>query len=125
MILEAALLAVGCTLFVNMGLSDAIQETLGFHSRILSCPKCCSFWVVLVFLIVKRAPFYEVVSASFLLSYLALWLDLGLSVLNRKYNELYEQILSASDAGDPEPAKKRKRSKARKANSGSAEMRKN
>jgi hypothetical protein len=97
MILEAALLAVGCTLFVNMGLSDAIQEFLEIKFKVLSCVKCFTFWTVLVFLTISGAGFYVVVSASFILSYLALWLDLGLSALNKIYNELYEQILSTPD----------------------------
>ena len=109
---EAALLAVGCVLFINMGLSDAIQETLGIHSRILSCVKCFTFWSILVYLTFKGCKLYEVVSASFLFSYLALWLDLGLSALNAKYNELYQQILSAAaDKADTNPSGKRKRSK--------------
>ena len=89
---EAILLAVGCVLFVNMGLSDAIQEFLGFKSRILSCPKCLTFWTTLTFLLFNRCRVAAAVGASFLFSYTALWADLGLSMLNRLYNELYEQI---------------------------------
>lgn len=89
---EVALLAVACVLFVNMGLSDAIQEFVGFHSRILSCPKCLTFWTTLVFLLFNRYSIPVAVGTSFLLSYLALWADLGLSALNRIYNELYNQI---------------------------------
>lgn len=95
MILETLLLAVGCVLFVNMGLSDAIQETLGFHSRILSCPKCLVWWSCLTYLAFSGCRIITAAGVSFLLSYLALWLDLGLSALNKIYNESYQQILSA------------------------------
>ena len=95
---EAILLAVGCVLFVNMGLSDAIQETIGFHSRILSCPKCLTFWTTFSFLLISRCRIATAVGASFLLSYSALWADLGLSALNKIYNELYEQISNPKTA---------------------------
>ena len=102
------MLAVGCTLFVNMGLSDAIQETLGVKFKILSCVKCFTFWTVLVFLLLKRCSIYTAVPASFLFSYTALWLDLGLSALNKKYNVLYETVATET----PGPShKKRKRAK--------------
>lgn len=102
---EAALLALACTLFVNMGLSDAIQEFLGIKFKILSCVKCFTFWSVLVYLTFRGARLYQVVSASFVFSYLALWLDLGLSALNKIYNESYQQILSAeADKTDASPS---------------------
>lgn len=89
---EVILLVVACVLFVNMGLSDAIQETLNIRFRIVSCVKCLCFWVSLIYLLVCRCRFVTAVGASFLLSYLALWADLGLSALNRKYNEIYKQL---------------------------------
>ena len=113
--LEAALLAVGCVLFINMGLSDAIQETLGIEDKILSCPKCLVFWLSLAHLLLCGCRFLTAVGASFLFSYAALWLDLGLSAINTKYNELYEQILSASGASSPK--KKHKHTKTRGAHS--------
>ena len=97
---EAAMLVVGCVLFVNMGLSDAIQQRLGFRSSILSCPKCCSFWASLIFLIFNGCRLAIAVGASFLFSYLALWADLGLSALNKIYNELYTKIESATPSED-------------------------
>ena len=106
---DVCLLAAGCVLFVNMGLSDALQEFFGFRSRILSCPKCLTFWAALAFLLISRCRIVAAVGTSFFLSYLALWADLGLSALNRIYNDLYEQISppaprpgkSASEKGGP------------------------
>ena len=101
---EAVLLALACILFVNMGLSDAIQETLGFRSRILSCPKCLTFWTILVFLLFSGCRVLTAVVASFLFSYLVLWLDLLLTALNKLYNEISEQITAeAADVPDEGP----------------------
>lgn len=113
---EAALLAAGCVLFINMGLSDAIQDTIGIHSKILSCPKCLCFWSSLAFLVFNRCRIVTAVPASFILSYLALWLDLGLSALNKIYNELYEQIAAKTGTPDANPPDKPKHTKADSAN---------
>ena len=110
---EAALLAVGCTLFVNMGLADAVQETIGFRSRILSCVKCCVFWCSLAFLAIRGCRIVAAVPASFIFSYLALWLDLGLSALNRRYNELYEQIAAEEPRRAAKGRKRAKKGRAR------------
>lgn len=122
--LEAALLAVGCVLFINMGLSDAIQETLGIEDKILSCPKCLVFWLSLAHLLLCGCRFLTAVGASFLLSYAALWLDLGLSVLNKKHNEINEQLFPPEGATSRPLAKKRKRSETGKGNAGMPPVRK-
>lgn len=106
---EAVLLAVGCVLFINMGLSEAIQEALCVRSKFLSCPKCLCFWLTLAFLLFSGCRVIAALGASFLFSYAALWADLGLTMLNKKYNELNEK-LSAYKKAKAHPCKKRRRS---------------
>lgn len=105
-----------------MGLSDAIQEFIEVRLGILSCVKCLTFWVVLTYLILHRMRIVQAVPASFILSYLALWLDLGLSALNKIYNEQYKQIISAE--GDDSKKAKPKYRKASKDNPSMPPMRK-
>ena len=102
---DAAALALGCVLFINMGLSEAIQEFFGIQSRLLSCPKCLTFWTTLAFLLISRCSFVLAVGGSFLFSYSALWADLGLSMLNKIYNELSEQLASPKTRQARRPAK--------------------
>ena len=80
-----------------MGLSDAIQETLGVEDKVLSCPKCLVFWLSLAHLILCGCRLLTAVGASFIFSYVALWLDLGLSALNKKHNEISDKIFSAEN----------------------------
>ena len=94
---EAALLAVSCVLFVQMGLSGAIQETLHFKSQILSCPKCLTFWSVLVWNLAHNTPVVMSVAASFILSYAALWAALILDGLTVLYNSLYNAITETTE----------------------------
>ena len=98
MIKEAALITISCVLFVQMGLSEAIQEKLNFKSLIASCPKCLSFWSVLAFSLVNGYGLIPSLAASFIGAYAALWLSLivdGLAVL---YNSIYESITPKTDA---------------------------
>lgn len=97
MISDAALVTISCVLFVNMGLSRAIQERIGFRSEILSCPRCCAFWSVLAYLLVTGNGILQSVAASFLSSYSALWLSLVYDALARLYNHCYDAI-SETDA---------------------------
>ena len=100
----AAMLTTATVLFIGMGLEGEIERVVGIHLRVLSCPKCCTFWTVLVLGIVRGAGFVETVTAAFLFSYAALWLSLGLDALAKLYNRLYDEITTqaAADEADPE-----------------------
>lgn len=89
---EAALIMVSCVLFVQMGLSGAIQEVLHIKSRVASCPKCLTWWICLAYLAVHGYGIVLSVAASFILSYCALWLALAYDALATIYNHAYETI---------------------------------
>ena len=97
MIRETALLAISCVLFVSMGLSAAIQETLHFKSKILSCPKCLTFWSVLIFNLLTGTRPVEAVAVSFISAYVALWAALLLDSITIIYNWFYEKITEPQD----------------------------
>ena len=97
MIRETALLAISCVLFVSMGLSAAIQETLHFKSQILSCPKCLTFWSVLIFNLLTGTRPVEAVAVSFISAYVALWAALLLDSITIIYNWFYEKITEPQD----------------------------
>ena len=97
MVREAALLTVSCVLFIQMGLSHAIQERIGIRSEILSCPRCCTFWSVLVYMLCSGSGFILSVAVSFLSSYSALWLSLIYDALAKLYNSFYEAITETTD----------------------------
>jgi hypothetical protein len=97
---EAAVLTASCVLFVQMGLSQAIQEKLHFQSAVLSCPKCCTFWSVLILSLVQRQGFVYSVAASFISSYVALWLVLIYDCLATIYNYLYDKITKKTDTDE-------------------------
>ena len=53
-----------------------------------------------------------------------MWADLGLSMLNKKYNELYKQI-SNTEAAKTKPGKKRNNAKAGASHPSMSEVRRN
>ena len=99
------MVTVSCVLFIGMGLSGEIQQRLGFSSKILSCPKCCTFWCALVLLLAGRNKLLPSVAVSFGSSYAAMWLALALDALAVIYNKAYEKITKnpgAAESADPE-----------------------
>ena len=97
MVREAALITISCVLFVQMGLSEAIQDSFRFKSRIASCPKCLSMWANLAYLLLTRHGLILSVAASFICSYLALWLALAYDAVAILYNYLYDSITKTTD----------------------------
>ena len=90
-------MTVSCVLFIQMGLSGAIQERLKLRSEIMSCPKCASFWSVLAYLLVTGNRILPSVATSFVSSYCALWLSLLYDALAKLYNACYDAISETTD----------------------------
>ena len=92
MIYEVALLIISCVLFIQMGLSDTIQNIIKVNPVILSCPKCLTFWSVLLYCAINGYNIIISIATSFISSYIALWLVLLYDILAIKYNKCYESI---------------------------------
>lgn len=102
MIREVALITVSAVLFVQMGLSSAIQEFFNIRSKIASCPKCASFWSVLAYCICTEQNLVVSVATSFISAYAALWLALLYDALAILYDNAYESITKTYDTTDAE-----------------------
>ena len=97
---EAAEITASCVLFIGMGLEEEIERILSCRFRILSCPKCLTFWSVLLFGVISGHGFVETVAVSFLFSYAALWLSLLCDELTTLYNKLYDSIQNTDASED-------------------------
>lgn len=104
---EAAEITASCVLFIGMGLEAEFERVLSCRFRILSCPKCLTFWSVLAFGLVTGHGCVETAAAAFLSSYAALWLSLLCDKLTLLYNKLYETINQQTEgvAQDPGAAR--------------------
>lgn len=97
MIYEVVLLIISCVLFIQMGLSEAIQNIIKVDLIILSCPKCLTFWSVLLYCVLSNYDFIICLATSFISSYIALWLVLLYDLLAITYNKCYEDINKEDD----------------------------
>jgi len=96
---EAAEITASCVLFIGMGLEAEVERALSCRFRVLSCPKCLTFWSVLAFGLLTGNGCVETVAVSFLSSYAALWLSLLCDELTLLYNKLYESITQQTQGG--------------------------
>lgn len=101
---EAAALTASCVLFIGMGLEAEIERILSCRFKVLSCPKCLTFWSVLLFGVVTRHGFVETVAVSFLSAYAALWLSLLCDALTNLYNRIYETITKPTEGASENSA---------------------
>ena len=96
----AALIMVSCVLFVQMGLSGAIQEALHISLPIASCPKCLTWWICLAYLLSHDYGIILSVAAAFILAYCALWLALLYDTLAVFYNRAYDKLSETDDTSE-------------------------
>ena len=78
---------------IHMGLVDAVLKFYGIEDKdipIIRCPKCLTFWAVLLFLVLTRHNVVLSLATSFLASYVGIWLDLLLGKMDVWYEDIYK-----------------------------------
>lgn len=91
------MLTVCSTLFIHMGLCEALEKLFKVKFRVLSCTKCLTFWMNIITLALLKADILTIVFCSFSMSYIALWLELLLSILSNRYEYIYTKIYSEAN----------------------------
>jgi hypothetical protein len=90
----------------HLGLIGKIEEVTEKEIPVLDCPKCASFWLTLIYLVLTGEGVVTVFAVSFLASYSALWLELLEAYIDSKYVRLYEKIIKTGNddtaASDPD-----------------------
>ena len=100
--MEMAMVALSCILFVSMGLAQAIQDYIPFRLRVLTCPKCLTFWSVLAYNLITGQGVIRSIAVSFITAYIALWAALALDILTLLYNWIYEKITRNQSTAEAE-----------------------
>lgn len=105
-IVDIACIIVVCVAANHLGLIAAIEQTIGREIPIVNCPKCFTFWTTLIYGIDAHADLLPMLAISFLCAWLAIWLELGMGIIDYLYNKVYEKIfVSTADnttASDPD-----------------------
>ena len=89
MMLIALIAMVLSTLAQHLGLPEAIARV---GLKVARCPKCLSFWIALIVLVLFGCNVFVAVWLSLVAAYLSFWFGLLLGVLNRKYDDLWQRL---------------------------------
>lgn len=99
-----------CVTMNHLGLVSAAEGVFKRRLWIIDCPKCSTFWGVLLYLSVVRQDVITILAVSFLASYAALWVELLEGFVDSIYLKLYGKITTtdndnttAADADDGNP----------------------
>lgn len=101
MVLKVLMILTSCCLFIHLGLGNAINKVIGYNFILFRCPKCLVFWSVLSYLLLSNQSVVLSIFIAFICSYLALWIDLLLTIIAEKYEEIYESM-GAKESQDSE-----------------------
>ena len=104
--MDIACIVFTCVTMNHLGLIGKIEDITEREIPVLDCPKCASFWLTLIYLVLTGEGVVTVFAVSFLASYSALWLELMEAYIDTLYVRLYEKIIETSNddtaATDPD-----------------------
>lgn len=95
---DIAGIVFACVTANHLGLVKAI-ETVTKCNRlpIIGCVKCCTFWSVLLYMVVNGHGIIQTLAIPFIASYAAIWLELFEGIIDLIYMRLYETITTNND----------------------------
>ena len=88
MFLTALIAMLVATLAHHLGLSEAVAKVV---SKILKCPRCLTFWIVLFVLFALGCNILIAIGLSLLMAYCSIWTELLLGALNKLYERLWRE----------------------------------
>ena len=97
--IDIASIVFVCVTMNHLGLITAIESVIKNRLPILNCPKCCTFWSVLLYGLTANhfEEILELLAISFLASYIAIWLELFEGFIDTLFLKLYGKIYNTSD----------------------------
>ena len=102
--IDIASIVFVCVTANHLGLIGKLEEIMG-KLPIINCPKCFTFWSVLIYVLWEQkgitGNFPLVLAISFLCAYLALWLELLEGFIDTLYLWLYEKNYTNTENDTP------------------------
>ena len=99
---DIAMIVFSATLANSMGLIEAIEGVIKHKLPIINCVRCCVFWSVLIYTLICGTRIIPSVAISFLASYIAVWFELSLGLIDKIYNYVYQSAFADTEATDTE-----------------------
>lgn len=87
--MEVLCVIFGCVAANHLGLVSAFERLVKRDIPILNCPKCLTFWTSLVVCFPAHS-LISTIAIAFAASYVAIWLELAMGILDNFYLYLYE-----------------------------------
>lgn len=97
---DIAMLAFSCVAANHLGLVAAIEKVLGEEIPIVNCPKCFTFWAVLLATLFSGWNVIAALAVSFLCAWSAIWLDLLMGIIDYLYIKVYDTFYPTTDTSD-------------------------
>lgn len=84
----------------HLGLIGAFEKATGLTLWVANCPKCASWWSVMLYMLLLSHDIGTSLAVSFLASYMAIWLELLEGWIDTLYNRLYDKIYKCEADAD-------------------------
>ena len=97
---DIAMLTFACVAANHLELISAIEGVIRHRIPIVNCPKCFTFWSVLLTTSFTGWNMVSALAISFLCAYMATWIELGMGFIDTIYNKLYDKIYSTEDSSN-------------------------
>lgn len=111
--MDVAAVVFFCTTANHLGLVGSVIAVFSKNRRklpIVSCPRCFSFWSVLVYglsgdgIAANPSCLARLLAISILSSYIAIWLELLEGIIDKLYSYIYGKIYPTADSSDDDAA---------------------
>lgn len=84
-----------CVAANHLGLVSAIEKAVGFPLPVVRCPKCFTFWAMMIHTL--GTGILTMLIVSFLSAWLAIWMELCMGMTDKLYLMLYGTIYGNED----------------------------
>jgi hypothetical protein len=95
--IDVAMILFSCVAANHLGLVHAVEDVAERKLPIVNCPRCFSFWCVLLYMVFTGHMMITSIATSFLCAALAPWIELLLGLSDIKFNELYDKIYTTTE----------------------------
>ena len=108
--LDVLMIVFSATAANHLGLVAAVEEVFDRRLPIVNCPKCLSFWATLTYgcsvccdsIAALPSALPHLFALSLLCSWLAVWLDLAMGIIDHLYIKVYDTFYPTANPTDPD-----------------------
>lgn len=88
----------------HLRLVTAVEKVIRHSLPIVNCPKCATFWGVLIYGAAEANSSLftihsslQILAVAFLCAYLSLWVNLLFAIIDHYFNKIYDSFFTTTD----------------------------